>query len=679
MNPARRTTAAAAGALVLTTAGGLLAATTAPASAATTCASPVFKRQFFANTAFSGTAKKTDCDNAIDQTWTGAPASGLPKDNFGVRWTVTRDFGSGGPFALTGSGLDGIRVYLDGVRKISLWKNVSSTVKKTVNVTVPKGRHTLRVDYANWTGKATVKFAYTPRTSATVDKVKPLAPTAASATYDPATGKARLTWAKNKEMDLAGYRVYRRLKGTSFGSKPLATTTSTSYTDSTLPKTGDTYYYEVRAYDRAARESAGSADQGVTTVDTTAPAAPTGVEDNWAIGNVTTARLHWDSNPESDLAGYRVYRSTTYPGTVTAANLVSGPTPIVDSAYADELPTTGQAFYYVVTAVDTHGNTSPPSGTAEYWSEDIDTVAPVYAPDDVTAVDGERGVTLNWSWTADADDDISSFLVYRDGVGIDNAGESYVDTGIERSTKHTYWVRAVDRHGNVGPVSNSVTIDHVGDYTAPGPVTGLTATAAGDGVRLDWDDSTAEDFADYRIYRGVYAENTWTYTDISDDMPYGTIWSQNRDRNLPDGEHLRYAVVAVDKDGNALEPPAAEVPVVEVTELVTEPTEATPEDGSPFSYLEIDDETTCGTACLSFLHWGYDADDDPHGAATGFHVYRWNPATAAYGRLDDTPLAADESSYTDYAAPFGTTVYYRVTAVYADGTESVPIGGHRMA
>lgn len=29
-----------------------------------------------------------------------APASGLPKDNFGVRRTVTRDFGSGGPFAL---------------------------------------------------------------------------------------------------------------------------------------------------------------------------------------------------------------------------------------------------------------------------------------------------------------------------------------------------------------------------------------------------------------------------------------------------------------------------------------------------------------------------------------------------------------------------------------------------
>jgi hypothetical protein len=357
MNRARHATATA---VTLSVAGGLLAGATTSASAATTCTSPVYKRQFFANTTFKGTPKKTDCDNAIDQTWTGAPATGLPKDNFTVRWSVTRDFGSGGPFSFAASAQDGIRVYLDGVRKISLWKNVSTTAKKTVNLTVPKGKHTLRVDYANWTGKANVKFAYAPRTSATVDKVKPLTPTGSSVTYDTTTGKAKLTWSKNKEMDLAGYHVYRRLKGASFGSRPLATTTATSYTGTALPKTGDTYYYEVRAYDKAGRESTGTADQGVTTVDTTAPAAPTGVEDNWAIGNVTTARLYWGSNTESDLAGYRVYRSTGYPVAVTAANLVSGPAPIRDSAWVEDLPTTGEAFYYVVTAVDTHGNTSPP-------------------------------------------------------------------------------------------------------------------------------------------------------------------------------------------------------------------------------------------------------------------------------------------------------------------------------
>ncbi|MDT0479938.1 PA14 domain-containing protein [Streptomyces sp. DSM 41640] len=151
---ARRTTATA---VVLATAGTLVTLTSAPVSAAVACASPVFKRQFYANTSLSGTPKKTDCDTAIDQSWSGAPVSGLPKDDFGARWTVTRDFGSGGPFALGATGLDGIRVYVDGVRRIDLWKNVSTTVKKTANVTIPSGRHTLRIDYTNWTGAAKVK------------------------------------------------------------------------------------------------------------------------------------------------------------------------------------------------------------------------------------------------------------------------------------------------------------------------------------------------------------------------------------------------------------------------------------------------------------------------------------------------------------------------------------------
>lgn len=221
MTPASRTTRAATTALVLATTGALLGTATPAASAATTCAAPAYQRQSFANTTFSGTPKKTDCDASIAENWgAGSPAPGLPKDNFGVRWTVTRDFGSGGPFTLSATAQDGIRVYVDGNRKVDLWRNVSATVRKTVNVTIPAGKHTLRVDYANWTGNANVNFTYAPRTATAIDRVKPLTPTGLSVTYDKTTGKAKLTWAKNKEMDLAGYRIYRRLNGTSFGSTP---------------------------------------------------------------------------------------------------------------------------------------------------------------------------------------------------------------------------------------------------------------------------------------------------------------------------------------------------------------------------------------------------------------------------------------------------------------------------
>ncbi|SFH24841.1 PA14 domain-containing protein, partial [Streptomyces mirabilis] len=86
-----KTTLQATAVVLATTAGVLTTVATPTASAATSCASPVYKRQFFANTAFSGTPKKTDCDAAVSENWgTKTPASGLPKDNFGVRWTVTR-------------------------------------------------------------------------------------------------------------------------------------------------------------------------------------------------------------------------------------------------------------------------------------------------------------------------------------------------------------------------------------------------------------------------------------------------------------------------------------------------------------------------------------------------------------------------------------------------------------
>ncbi|MDV5146829.1 PA14 domain-containing protein [Streptomyces sp. SBC-4] len=222
----------------LVASGGLLTAT--PAAAAVTCASPLWKADYYANTTLTGTPKLVTCDSVIAENYgLGDPAvTTLPKDNFGVRWTLTRDFGSGGPFTFTAEAQDGIRVSLDGVRKIDLWKNVSTTQKKTVNVTIPAGRHTLTVHYATWTGAANVKFGYAPVTSATTDKVRPLTPAGFTIAYDKTLNKVTTRWTANKEMDLAGYRVYRRLTGTTAWSRVGGTTsplTTTTFTNSPRP------------------------------------------------------------------------------------------------------------------------------------------------------------------------------------------------------------------------------------------------------------------------------------------------------------------------------------------------------------------------------------------------------------------------------------------------------------
>ncbi|MFF7210898.1 PA14 domain-containing protein [Streptomyces sp. NPDC008238] len=636
---------------------------------------PMFLRQYFANTALTGTPKRTDIDSAISENWGGnSPGvSGVGKDNFGVRWQMTRDFGSGGPFAFTASGQDGIRVYLDGAREIDLWKNGTTTVSKTVNLTIPKGTHALRIDYVNWTGSAAVKFAYTPHTPPTVDKTAPLAPVGVKATFSPSTGKSTITWAKSPEMDLAGYRVYRTRGYTGTWTRVSGTNavTTTSYSD-TPPPGPDRYAYAVTAVDRAGHASAiPSPSAWITWVDTKAPAAPKGVEDNWDIGLTKEVQLNWDSNTEQDLAGYRVYRSTETPVALTRDNLVSGDATVLNSPWYEETPpATGDWYHYVVTAVDKLGLESPPSRTATFqtWNK----TAPVFVATDLKATDGEHAVTLTWSWNRDLKD-LAGFQVYRDGVPIDVASGYYEDTEVQRSMTHSYQVRAYDETGNLGRVSAAVVVAHGGDYTAPGAVTGLKATAVENGVSLDWDDSTAVDFDHYEVFRGTHSDGQWSYTDVTDELSFGRIWSDNLHRTLPDGEQVRYAVVAVDKDGNALDASSEEAAGVDVTELDMTPTVGTP-DGAPFSFLETEDQRLAHVE----LRWGYDPERDEHGAAIGFHIYRWDRAAGTYTRLTDTLLAPNTWSYTDVTSPLGSTLYYRMTAVYEDGTESVPIGDYTL-
>ncbi|MHA5054578.1 fibronectin type III domain-containing protein [Streptomyces sp. SD15] len=667
MYPARRTTAAVSIALVLATAGGLLAA--GPAAAATTCASPVYKRQIFANTTFSGTPKKTACDSTISENWgTAAPATGLPKDNFGVRWTVTRDFGSGGPFSLPVATQDGIRVYLDGVRKVDLWKNVSATVKKTVNLTIPSGKHTLRVDYVNWTGRANVSFAYTPRTTATVDKVKPLAPT--GAWFDEFTDAenrplVELTWSANKEMDLAGYRVYRRVKGTSTWTK-VATTTKRTYTDAP-PTTGQTFYYEVRAYDKAGNESAGGSDQGpVTTYDDTAPTAPvltaTGVE--------ASNNLSWTAS--ADAVTYRIFRKRD---TATSYTELAETTA---TAYTDTTASYGKAYDYKVSAVDAAGNAGA--------SAVVRTARTITPPSNVVATTPSWGAVF--TWTEPAGGDTADYEVYRSEtspvsisgvypvdcrsrkVRTDEAGNtirSCTDYDGDQGRTYHYVMVRKNTAGLWSTASKELTVTRPGDEIPPPNVTGLTAEPLEYGVKLDWDDSTAADLAKYEVYEQTNWWQTPEYIDVVDAGTSEYVVGPER----ADGEVTNYVVVAYDIYGNSriyadsndpdVAPWSQELSKVAVTELDLTPT-VVPEDTSVCDLYAFDNDA--GNSVLDLDCEGVAAD------ALGINVYRWDRQTSTYVRLNDVPLATTTNYYTDLTAPTGTTNHFVASVVAADGTET---------
>jgi hypothetical protein len=172
----------------------------------------------------------------------------------------------------------------------------------------------------------------------------------------------------------SGYRIYRgeldpATAGASSGDlskakwkSPLALLSGSdesAYGD-TLFDFGRTYVYIVRSVvlvEGIPLESRDSNSAIVTPRDTFPPAAPQNLvvaARSGASPGSVLADLSWSINLETDLAGYRVYRSE---GQDTRGGLVT-PDLLLAPAYRDTSVEPGHRYWYSVTAVDRAGNES---------------------------------------------------------------------------------------------------------------------------------------------------------------------------------------------------------------------------------------------------------------------------------------------------------------------------------
>ena len=659
---------AAALTAALATAGGLLTAT--PASAAVTCTSPVWTAQYFANTSFSGTPKLTACDSAIAENMGSGDPAGvtLPNDNFSIRWSLTRDFGSGGPFRLNAATQDGMRVYVDGVRKIDMWSNVSATARKTVDLSIPAGKHTIRVDYVAWTGYAYAAFTYAPRTEAAVDTVKPLAPAGLAATYDAMALKTTLRWAANKEMDLAGYRVYRRLSLTQWARvSPSTLLTSPSFVDAP-PATGQTYLYEVRAVDKAGNESAGSLDVTAKTPDLTGPVAPTGLT---VVSDAWLAYLNWQA--VADAAKYEVYASSAATGPFEWLATTTTP------SYMAGAPA-NTTRYYRVRGIDALGN---PGAYATVTGDGVDRTPPG-SPTDLNSYARPGSTTVHWTapggrWGEDWDNG-GHYRVYRspgktfdpaartqvtcDAEGSNEAdnGGACVDLDMPVNTYVTYAVTAVDPDGVESAYSAPLVV-RTGDDVAPGPVTGVKVTPRADGMVVSWAASPEDDIDEYVVWKGIRQTDgtvKWLGPDTCWDNPSDPLATLCGD--LPDGTKHVYAVVAVDRWGNKLPPSDPKVTVVEATELDVRPSVTVTRNwalGALGHGTTITIRPTVTWQCT---------DTALCDTVVGYRVSRWNPAAGAYEPQHDGLLPTATRTWEDATATKQNTYFYTLEAVTADGS-----------
>jgi hypothetical protein len=175
---------------------------------------------------------------------------------------------------------------------------------------------------------------------------------------------------------ITGYKVYRAethpAAAASSGQdlpqgKPeahpalLASSETNSFRDTSMVF-DHTYIYVVRSEIQAEGNELESSDSQTVTVtphDIFPPAAPQGLVAAvlpGATSGTVLVELSWSINLETDLAGYRVYRSEQEGtrGQLVTPDLL--PTPAVRDTSVEP----GHRYWYTVTAVDRAGNESPP-------------------------------------------------------------------------------------------------------------------------------------------------------------------------------------------------------------------------------------------------------------------------------------------------------------------------------
>ena len=179
-----------------------------------------------------------------------------------------------------------------------------------------------------------------------------------------------LTWEAPKAnidgstpVNLLGYNLYRvTASQKEIGQTPInqSLIPGTQYQDKNF-KFGERYVYVVRAVSLGTEggqvESLNSNSIELAPLDIFPPSKPGQVSIAPGPGKLS---LFWPANPEADLAGYIIYRSTD-PNLPRKKWTGLTPTLYTRTTFTDENVEVGKTYYYYIIAVDNAGNQSPPS------------------------------------------------------------------------------------------------------------------------------------------------------------------------------------------------------------------------------------------------------------------------------------------------------------------------------
>lgn len=251
----------------------------------------------------------------------------------------------------------------------------------------------------------------------------PAAPTGLTATAG--TGQVSLSWTTS-----SGATTYNVFRGTTSGGpySQIGTSVTSNYIDNNV--TGGTKYYYVVTAANSSGQS-GDSNEAAATPTAAVPAAPTGV-----TANAVSQQVNLSWNPSAGAATFNVKRSSTHGGPYTT---IFSPT---TSSYSDTGLTNGTTYYYVISAVNTVGE----SANSAEVSATPSATAPS-TPTGLSATAGNQQVALSWNGSTGA----TGYNVKRSPAHggpyttiASPVPPSYTNTGLTNGTTYYYVVSALN-------------------------------------------------------------------------------------------------------------------------------------------------------------------------------------------------------------------------------------------
>ena len=420
------------------------------------------------------------------------------------------------------------------------------------------------------------------------------------------SGKPALSWFRLANVN--HYEIYRA-QGTSNDFAKLYETNYLSYSNtSAVP--GTTYTYKVRAI---FKDGTASPFSEAVTITAVCPQVT-----KLAVGGDESGRplLTWAAANGAN--GYEVYRSESADGEFVKVASVS------TTKYADTAAENGKTYYYYVIAVK--------NDAASGLRSDVVSTTAVYPQVTKLAVGGDESGRPLLTWAAV--NGANGYAVYRsesaDGEFVKVASVSttkYADTAAENGKTYYYYVIAVKNDAAYGLRSDVVSTTV--ELTVVEPVVG--ARQADGKPTLHW--NKLQNAVSYQVYRATKENGEYVRVFTTKGLTYTHVSAEA-------GKTYFYKVKALFADGTS-----------QFSEFVS----------ATFRPVSVNFAPVAGnrdTDGKPTLHWNKLQN------AVSYQVYRADSKDGKYVRVFTTKGL----TYTHISAEAGKTYFYKVKALFADGT-----------